>query len=312
MSTISAGEPAIDLRRRHRPLRIEVEPDRQAHRRRVAAGLGAQLAHPRPAGVDVVERLEGGVEGVAEAGDAAERGLAVAADPDRHRPVRPASARSRPRARRRTRRRSSGSASAKSVRNSSSCSSARLPRWSYGMPRTSNSSRIQPTPTPRIDAALRQVVERGDRLGRQHRRAVAEDQHRRAELAGVSVQPATKNSVPIGSSHGMSTGGANDPSSVYGYFDSIVARPGDVVAHPPGVEAELPRRAGRSRSAPGASPGGRGAGGGCPNPCRPSLPVATAVLSFEIGPIGPIRKDRTVSACRGAGGDRAAVPRRTT
>ena len=35
------------------------------------------------------------------------------------------------------------------------------------------------------------------------------------------MQPATKNSVPIGSSQGMSVGGANDPSSVYGYFDSI-------------------------------------------------------------------------------------------
>ena len=36
-----------------------------------------------------------------------------------------------------------------------------------------------------------------------------------------SVHPATKNIVPIGSSHGMSGGGANEPSWVYGYFDVI-------------------------------------------------------------------------------------------
>ena len=35
------------------------------------------------------------------------------------------------------------------------------------------------------------------------------------------MQAATKNSVPIGSSQGMSGGGANDPSSVYGYFEWI-------------------------------------------------------------------------------------------
>ena len=35
------------------------------------------------------------------------------------------------------------------------------------------------------------------------------------------MHAATKNIVPIGSSHGMSVGGANDPSSVYGYSDTI-------------------------------------------------------------------------------------------
>ena len=38
-----------------------------------------------------------------------------------------------------------------------------------------------------------------------------------------SVQPATKNKVPIGSSQGMSWGAGNDPSGVYGYFEAMSA-----------------------------------------------------------------------------------------
>ena len=38
-----------------------------------------------------------------------------------------------------------------------------------------------------------------------------------------SVQPATKNSVPMGSSHGMFCGAGNEPSGVYGYFDAMSA-----------------------------------------------------------------------------------------
>src|SRR5829696_6841121 len=63
--------------------RDRVEPDR----RLVAARLGGEHANPGPARLDGLEWLEGGVERVAEAGDAAERRFTVTADPDRHRPV---------------------------------------------------------------------------------------------------------------------------------------------------------------------------------------------------------------------------------
>ena len=36
------------------------------------------------------------------------------------------------------------------------------------------------------------------------------------------MQPATKNIVPIGSSHGMSAVAGNEPSSVYGYFERML------------------------------------------------------------------------------------------
>ncbi len=84
---------------------------------------------------------------------------------------------------------------------------------------------------------LRQGVERGDRLGRVHRRAVAEDQHGRGELDPLGAAGDEEHRADRVQPRHVHRRGERAVVGVR-VTRGDVLRPGDVVAHPAGVEAE--------------------------------------------------------------------------
>ena len=162
-------------------------------------------------------------------------------------------------------------------------SSVMAPRWSNGTPSASNSSRIQPTPTPKLEATAAGVVERGQLPGPQQR--VTERRPARSAVPTRTVlvcsgqrpdRPSADRRSPAAVPPG-SCGSWSEPGSGRVRVHRLVRREeGHVLGRPDRGEAEALRRCGRS------APGSRtrtSATGRRPAPTRcPSAGVGVAPL----------------------------------
>ena len=191
----------------------------------------------RPAGLDRVQLLERGVEGVAVAGDATERRVAVAADPDRHR----MGDRLRFEAHLRHVVELAGEARRRIGEERAEQLELLVGPLAAVVVGHAEDLELLAHP-PDADAEdhtpLRQVVEGGDRLGREHRRSVAEDQHRRAEPERLGA-PGDEEQRADRVEPGHVDRRGERPVVGVRVPRRDGARPRHVVADPAGVDAEL-------------------------------------------------------------------------